>query len=325
MAARRVLVYYAWSRPSEIGAPLDVIENRFPTLFESRRMAYPRLEEFSDPNRFDQAIGGFLDHILKRNFAAFVEIAGALTGQPVVEIERVTNDNCLTRLDSTALKGFDTVIVISFDSFRTFQEAGRDEVEAVRRFLAQPNNLVFICPHHDIGDVGALPHDQRLGRQLGDFRHHGDRTIPPRQQFGWFARSLLTGLGVPVENRFGLRPASELDGSPSAIETDAGLDRHQLLAGVSTFNLHPHLPQLERIGSAVTKLDVLARQKVDLTAPSHPFTCSRATFDALLQSRRGTFLGSLLVCDATLWSSTAGGTDSLQRLWANVLQRPLTL
>jgi hypothetical protein len=39
MAGRKVVVYYAWSRPGEIEAPLGVIENRFPTLFESRRMA----------------------------------------------------------------------------------------------------------------------------------------------------------------------------------------------------------------------------------------------------------------------------------------------
>ena len=49
MAGRKVVVYYAWSRPGEIGAPLEVIENRFPTLFESRRMVYPRFEEFTDP------------------------------------------------------------------------------------------------------------------------------------------------------------------------------------------------------------------------------------------------------------------------------------
>jgi hypothetical protein len=61
MAGRRVVVYYAWSRPGEIEAPLEVIENRFPTLFESRRMAYPRYDELADPKRFDQSIGGFLD------------------------------------------------------------------------------------------------------------------------------------------------------------------------------------------------------------------------------------------------------------------------
>jgi hypothetical protein len=48
----------------------------------------------------------------------------------------------------------------------------------------------------------------------------------------------------------------------------------------------------------------------------------RSTFDALLQSRPYTFAGKLLVCDTTLFSSTAGGVENLRRLWANVMQRP---
>jgi hypothetical protein len=322
MAGRKVVVYYAWSRPGEIEAPLEVIENRFPTLFESRRMAYPRYDELADPKRFDQSIGGFLDHIMKQNFFAFVELAGALTARPVAEIERVADDGSLTPLDARVLGGADTLIIISFDSFRTGQQASGAEVEAIRAFLAEPDHLVFVCPHHDIGDVPDLSHDARLQRQLADFLHHGDKTIPPQQQFGRFARSLLAGLGVPVENRYGLHPASEADGSPSPIEVDGSLDRLHLLHDVRTFNLHPHLPQLERIGDAVGKLDVLVRQKIDLAAPPHPFTRSRASFDALLQSRSDTFAGTLLVSDTTLWSSTAGGVESLRQLWTNVVQRP---
>jgi hypothetical protein len=69
---------------------------------------------------------------------------------------------------------------------------------------------------------------------------------------------------------------------------------------------------------------VLARQKISLTAPPHPFTRDgRTTFDALLQSRPGVFAGDLLVSDATLWSSTAGGVDSLRQLWTNVVERPV--
>jgi hypothetical protein len=322
MTGRKVVVYYAWSRPGEIGAPLEVIENRFPTLFESRRMVYPRFEELADPAQYDQSVAGFLDHIMKRNFTGFVELAEALTGQPVAEIERVTDDGIPTPLDANVLDGADTLIVISFDSLRTGQGAASTEVEAVRAFLAEPDNLIFICPHHDIGDVPGLPHDERLKRQVADFLHHGDKTIPPQQQFGGFARALLAGLGVPVENRFGLHPAAAANGSPAPIEAEAALDRLSLLHGVATFNLHPHLPQLERLGAALDKLDVLARQKIDLAAPPHPFTRDRTTFDALLQSRPEVFGGTLLVSDTTLWSSTAGGIDSLRQLWTNVVQRP---
>jgi hypothetical protein len=41
----------------------------------------------------------------------------------------------------------------------------------------------------------------------------------------------------------------------------------------------------------------------------------------VLQSRPDVFAGDLIVCDATLWSSTAGGVENLRRFWANVLAR----
>lgn len=316
-------MYYAWSRPGEAGAPLDVIENRFPALFESRRMLYPRFEALSDPARFDQGVAGFLDHIMKANFTAFLEQAAALTGQPAVEVERIGDDGRVRLLDASLLDAADTVVVISFDSLRTGQRAWPGEIEAVRAFLDRPDSVLFLCPHHDIGEVDDAGHEERLERQTEAFLHHGDHTIPPQQGFGGFGRSLMAAIGLPVENRFGLRPATGPDGSPRQIEVEDALDRLHLLSGVPTFNLHPHLPHLERIGAARDGMDVLARQFIDLDAPPHPFTSGgRDNFDALLQSRDGLFQGSLLVGDATLWSSTAGGLDSLKRLWRNLLTRP---
>ena len=61
---------------------------------------------------------------------------------------------------------------------------------------------------------------------------------------------------------------------------------------------------------------------IDFDAPPHPFTASgRRDFDALLQSKAELFPGPLLVCDTTIWSSTVGGLDSLQRFWRNVVMR----
>jgi hypothetical protein len=323
MTGRRVAIYYAWSRPGEVGAPLPVIENRFPALFESRRMLFPRFEELADPTRFDQSIAGFLDHLLKANFIAFKEQASVQTGHPVLEAERVDDDGVQTSLNEAFLDGIDTLIVISFDSLRTGQQASAAEVGAVRGFLDDPDHLAFICPHHDIGDAENLSDAERLRLQEEHFFHHGDRTIPPQQRFGGFARSLLAGLGVPVENRFGLHPAAASDGSPAPIEIEKALDRLDLLNCVSTFNLHPHLPHFQRLGDAPAKLDVLARQSIDLSAPPHAFVRSgNSKFDALLQSRPEAFAGVLLIGDATLWASAAGGLDSLRRLWTNVVQRP---
>src|SRR5580704_9878412 len=79
MSNRQILLYFAWSRPGETEAPLTVIEDRFPGIFELRRLFYPRFEQLSDAARIDQGIAGFLDHIQKPNFAAFTELAGAQT------------------------------------------------------------------------------------------------------------------------------------------------------------------------------------------------------------------------------------------------------
>ncbi len=323
MSGRRVLLYFAWSRPGETGAPLTVIDDRFPAIFELRRLFYPNFEGLSDPALVDQGIAGFLDHIQKRNFAAFVERAGAETDHPVVQVERVSDDGTRTLLDDALIADIDTIIVISFDSFRTGQAASAGEVAAARRFLSDPDHLIVVCPHHDIGEEHDLAGQWRIDRQTAEYLHHGDRGIPPRQGFGTFACSLLAGLGVPVDNRFGLRPAVLADGSPAPVDIDRRLDAFGFLNGVSTFNRHPHLPQLERIGDSATRTQVLARQHIDMAAPPHPFTREgRASFDALLQSKGGVFAGALLVCDATLFSSTVGGLDSLERLWSNLVTRP---
>jgi hypothetical protein len=325
MRGRQILLYFAWSRPAETGAPLAVIDDRFPAIFELRRLFYPRFERLSDPDEADQGIAGFLDLIQKPNFHAFAEQTEALTGRKVIQIERVNDAGTMTPLD-VALDGVDSIVIISFDSLRTKQTASTAEVEAVRHFLDNPDHLIFVCPHHDIGETGGTVEEGRLERQLAEYRHHGDHAIPPRQGFGGFARTLLAGLGVPVENRFGLRPAAAVGGMPAPVEIDRALDGLGLLRDVDAFHLHPHLPQLEPIGRSIERMDVLARQKIDPTAPPHPFTQGgRSSFDALLQSRPDTFAGKLLVCDTTMFSSTAGGVENLRRFWANVVLRPEAL
>lgn len=323
MHDRQVLLYFAWSRPGEIGAPLDVIDDRFPAIFELRRLFYPNFEALADPAHIDQGIAGFLDNVQKPNFRAFMDQARTQTGRQVLVAERVGDDGATTLLDDALIAGADTIVVISFDSLRTGQSARRAEVEAVEQFLSHPDYLIFVCPHHDIGETPGAAEEARRALQNAEHLHHGDRGIPPRQGFGGFARTLLAGLGVPVENRFGLRPAIDAAGSPAPIEAERSLDDLGLLQGVDRFNLHPHLPQLERLAEAAARMQVLARQRIDLSAPPHPFVQGgRESFDALLQSSPDTFAGRLLVCDTTMFSSTAGGLDSLRLFWANVVQRP---
>lgn len=153
MSNRQVLLYFAWSRPAETGAPLAVIDDRFPAVFELRRLFYPKFESLSGRDDVDPGIGGFLDHIQKPNFAAFAERAEALTGNPTIQAERVGDDGAETLLDAALIADADTIVVISFDSFRTDQAAAATEIEAIRRFLENPDHLIFVCPHHDIGEA----------------------------------------------------------------------------------------------------------------------------------------------------------------------------
>lgn len=322
-SARSVLLYFAWSRPGETAAPLTEIDDRFPAVFELRRLFYPRFEALSDPAQVDQGVGGFLDHVQKPNFTAFIDLVAAQTGHPARVVERVLDDGTATPLDADLIAGADTIVVISFDSLRTGQSASAAEIGAVERFLGEPDHLLFVCPHHDIGETSELTPAARLAIETAEHLHHGDVASPPRQGFGGFARTLLAGLGMPVENRFGLRPALEPDGEPTPIDADRDLDDLGLLVGVETFNAHPHLPQLERLGAAIGKMEVLARQRIDRAAPPHPrFPKDRDGFDALLQSSAVVFPGRMLVCDTTLFSATAGGVASLSRFWRNILQRP---
>lgn len=322
-SGRKVLLYFAWNHPDEAQAPLFSIEDRFPALFELRRLFYPRYEALAASNRIDQGISGFLDHVQKENFAEFAEQCSTLSGNPVARIERVSRGGQLTLLDTQLTSQADTLVVISFDSVRTRQAATVAEIAAVREFLAVPDHLVFVCPHHDIGNSPDPDPARRTQRQELEYLHHGDIAIPPRQAFGHFATTLLAGLGLPVENRHGLRPAVEADGTPSPLELDRARDELSLLRGVDTFNAHPHLPHLARIGEGLRRMDVLARQKIDPSAPPHPFTgAGHATFDALLQSTPATFAGKVLVCDTTIFSSRAGGLDSLRKFWSNIVLRP---
>ncbi|WP_109125030.1 hypothetical protein [Dyella sp. C11] len=324
MSERQVVLYFSWSRPDETEAPLTVINNRFPALFESRRMLYPRYEAFSRTDVFDQGIGGFLDHIQLPNFTAFAEYAGNITQHPVPMVERMGDDGLAQEINDELLRDVDTLVVISLDSLRSRQAPTSNEMQAIRRFLAHPDHLLFVCPHHDIGDVNGLPENRQAARQEQEFYHHGDKTIPPQQRFGGFARSLLAELDMPVENQFGLHPRLDASGEPWPFHADRALDRWHLLRDVGAFNAHPHLPHLARIGPALSRFDVLVRQEISPDAPPHPFQLAGTPmFDALLQSAPGVFQGTLLVSDATLWSSTAGGTEQLQRFWTNVLQRAL--
>jgi hypothetical protein len=319
MTGRNILMYFPWSRPDEEGAPLGNLNNRFGTLFELRRLQWPKYEDLADIERFNQGIAGFFDNILLRNYSLFLEDMRIRKGNVIRIAQRCTSEGKVTLLGDDLLGSVDILIIVSFDSQRTVQHPNEIELAAIRKFLDNPGHTLFVCPHHDIGNVDGVPSSEILAAQEVEFRHHGDRGIPGQQRLGGFAKSLLRDLGVPVSNRFGLRPARTPDGSPASIQINSQADRFNLLQGVRNFHLHPHLPHFEMTGDSPQKLDVLVEQSIDLEAPPHPFIRQgRKTFDALLQSKPNVFGGQLLICDATIWTSTNGGLGSLRQFWANM-------
>lgn len=308
-------MYFAWDRTAETGAPLGALNNRFPTLYELRRLFWPRYESFAEAPG-GQDIEGYLQAIFFHNYDSFLRYATDLTGRPGDQLERRTASD-ETVLTDSLLDTYDTFIIISFDTKRTEQVAGHDEAEAIRNFLVRPETMLFLCPHHDIGDVDGLPSEEALDRQTAEYRHHGDVVLPGQQRTGGFALSLMSALGAPICNRFGLRPATTGDGEPAPFQLGAE-DRHHLMSGVPHLNLHPHLPHFERVDAARTLLEVLVRQVVSNEAPPHPAMPPGSLFDSVLQARPEARLGRLWICDPTLWTSVNGGLRGLQMLWNNV-------
>jgi hypothetical protein len=313
---RRIAMYFAWDRMAETTAPLGELDNRFPALFEVRRLFWPAYETLDHADG-GQGIDGFLRAIFLQNFTRFAEEVAALSGQPLRQIQRRTAEG-ETPLEARLMEEIDTLIIIGFDSQRTGQAAAAAEISAVRAFLARRETMLFVCPHHDIGDTEGLAPDAARARQVAEFHHHGDIALPGQQRFGGFGLSLMAGLGAPIRNRFGLRPARANDGEPAPFNQVAE-DRFGILAGVPHLNLHPHLPHYERVGAGADALEVLARQTVQSEAPAHPVVAPGGAFDAILQARPEAGLGRLVVCDATLWSGTAGGLRGLQLFWKNVM------
>jgi hypothetical protein len=170
-----------------------------------------------------------------------------------------------------------------------------------------------LAPHHDVGFTSD-PKQRQM-----EYRHHRDPLVPRQQRFGQYTRSLMKGLGVPVHNTYGLRPAT-VQGSDEIAPLTAfrDLDKLGLLKNVPTLNFHPHLPHYQRRddGKAV---QVLARQPIDLERP-HPFTESgNREFNCLLwmPPNEGR-AGDIILVDSTHFTTLFGGTDSLESFWRNL-------
>jgi hypothetical protein len=153
-----------------------------------------------------------------------------------------------------------------------------------------------------------------------EYAHHGDPLVPRQQRFGTYTRSLMKGLDVPVENRWGLRPAT-VPGSRRLVplSTTRDLDKRGWLEGVNTFNFHPHLPHYAVTTEDPKAIHVLARQPIDMDRP-HPFTeAGNREFNMFLwKPASGERAGDILLADSTIFTTLFGGDESLERFWKNI-------
>lgn len=314
---RRFSVYWTWSYPWESNRNPADLDNRFSTITEVRRVAWPEYEsiEYSE-KMFLQGIAGTLE-LFHLSLLRFQEVVGAVTGHPVAVYQRIDQAGQKLPIDERILDDTDTLMVFGLDHLVTEQEASADEVEALRRYLEREGTCLVLGPHHDVG----VSEDVKQ-RQM-EYAHHGDPLVPRQQRFGRYTRSLMRGLGVPVENQFGLRPAT-VKGThqlaPLSIERD--LDPRGWLSGVSTFNFHPHLPHYAVTSSDPGAVRVLARQPIDLTRP-HPFIeAGNREFNMFLwMPPSGTRRGDILLADSTIFTTLFGGDESLESFWVNLATR----
>jgi hypothetical protein len=310
---RRLSIYWTWSYAWESNRDLSHADNRFSTMTEVRRVAWPAYEgrQWSH-DLFLQGIAGTLE-LFHRSTLDFQRIAEEATGHPVAVYQRVDQAGFVQPFDERILADTDTLLVFGLDHLPSGQHVSPAEIEALRAWLRREDTCLLVAPHHDVG-AGDDPEVRQV-----EYRHHRDALVPRQQRFGTSTRDIMAGLGIPVMNRWGLRPAvvpGTRDIAPVTAFRDH--DKPGLLAGVTTFNFHPHLPQYEVTGDG-RGIHVLARQPVDLERP-HPFTdAGNREINVLLwMPPAGDRAGDILLADSTHFTTLFGGTESLAKFWRNL-------
>ena len=315
---RRVSVYVAWSYPGEAGRDVTELDNRFSTMTEVRRVLWPTYEgpEWSDPMRFQQGIAGSLE-LFFWAWVRFQRVITEATGQVVPVFQRVDQAGFRLPLDERVLGDTDTLFVFGLDHVVTEQDATPEEIEAVRQFLAREGTCLVIGPHHDVGA------SEDMKTRNMEYAHHGDALVPRQQRFGTYTRALMEGLGIPVQNRWGLRPAVVPQGrigSRRSVHCREGPRHPRLARGRHELQL-PHAPAALRADHRRPEapLHVLARQPIDLSRP-HPFTnAGNKEFNAFVWMAPGNGrAGDVLVVDSTVFSTLFGSDESLTRFWKNL-------
>jgi len=312
---RRFSVYWTWSYPWEANRDITEMDNRFSTFTEVRRVLWPFYEsiEYSE-KMFLQGIAGTLE-LFHLSIVRFQQVIESITRHPVPDYQRIDQAGQKLLIDERILADTDTLMVFGLDHMVTEQEALPEEIEAIKKFLKREGTCLILSPHHDVG------FSENLEQRQQEYKHHGDPLVPRQQRFGTYTRSLMKGLGVPVENRYGLRPAT-VKGTrnqlvPLAKQMD--LDKRGWLDGVDTFNFHMHLPHYAVTTDDPKLIHVLAQQPIDMSNP-HPFIeAGNREFNMFLwMPPNEERAGDILLADSTIFTTLFGGDESLETFWKNL-------
>jgi len=311
---RRMSIYWTWSYPWESQRDPAAMENRFSTMTEVRTALWPAYETLEwSAAQFLQGIAGTLE-LFHRSTLSFQRIAGEVTGHPVAVFQRIDQAGFKLPIDERVLADADTLMVFGLDHILSEQEAGPEEIAAIREWLKREGTCLLLAPHHDVGFTSDMKQ-----RQI-EYLHHGDPLVPRQQRFGQYTRSLMKGLDVPVHNTYGLRPAL-VKGTKEIAPLTAfrDLDSLGVLKNVPTLNFHPHLPHYELTAPDSKSVQVLARQPIDLDRP-HPFTAAGNTeFNCLLwMAPNEQRAGDIVLVDSTFFTTHLGATESLENFWRNL-------
>jgi hypothetical protein len=311
---RRISIYWTWSYAWESNRDPAAMDNRFSSMTEVRRVAWPNYEAPQwGSGAFLQGIAGTLE-LFHRSTVQFQAVGAEVTGQPVAVFQRIDQAGYRQPIDERVLADTDTLMVFGLDHLPCGDEADVAEVGAIKEWLKREGTCLLLAPHHDVGATDDFEQRQQ------EYLHHADPLVPRQQRFSAYARSLLTALDIPVINRWGLRPALVPDTRELApLTAFPDRDGRGLLRGVTSLNFHPHLPHYELLDGAAGEVHVVARQPVDTTR-AHPFIAAgNSEFNTLLwlppKGQRG---GDIVMVDSTNFTTLFGRSASLEAFWRNL-------
>ena len=180
--------------PWESSRDVAEMDNRFSTMTEVRRVAWPAYEgpEWGSAN-FLQGIAGTLE-LFHRSTLSFQKTAGDVTGHPVAVFQRVDQAGFPLPIDERILADTDTLMVFGLDHLPSNQEASNGGDRSDPRLARARGNVLVAraasrrrLHRRPRATAGRVPASPRCAR-------------PAPAALRQYTRSLMKALDVPVWN-----------------------------------------------------------------------------------------------------------------------------